>query len=402
MKKNEYNKKKLFTFSILTFLLFLWWLFFTVNKTKQINNNKSFFFNNWTNFISKTGKILFTKDLQNFINTETIDNKIKNQQYFEALQDIKWEKSIDYYNRGTIYLLWAYNEAMQNKNAQIKASQNLITKAYNNFSTAQKLQLNNILENTINKNKKITTQLQTLIEQKICFKNRQDLIHILNNINKLIATNKNKLIQSLDVLQKNKKRITSNWGIDCYQKSIEQTEHKINALLDLYPQIRSQKNNQNKQIINSIKNKENCDFFPNSDFRNNISQTKKELESLIIDTNSKTNTIINKDLTKLKLQCNYEKNDGEINKTNNNIKEIVEQINNISNNKKSNKPWDNNTNPNNSQNTLNENYLMDEKLKNQSLWIKNMLNIKAQKNYKYNNYIKSLFKIFYGNSNEFN
>lgn len=390
MEKIYINKNNNY---LLIFITSVWLIFSCFLIIKAFHESK-LYDNIVGNTIQKPNTILEQK-IVSIQNTIQANNAIKNHEYEKALQIITWNKSEDYYNRGTIQTILAYDNALQSEISWLEKSQELIIQAKKNLDIAKKLSVSITTTKAIINNEKTIDSLSAVIDIKTCYGIGQKTVTSLNDTISTIKSTKDILEQEGLLISQKEKQL----DISCYERlqNIVNTSKKQLELLQ--SQIQKDTTKYISDFSDKIDNPMICIDTPYENIIPSINKWNewlKEYQQQHINTTEVLKKNNSKDIQEL---CNQTKNDAQINqKIENALQELLQKLEE-NNTKRQEIP----TNQVQYKDFFNE----DEKkalenIKKTNQWrIDTILDIRGKWNYTPERYLDDMFNEFYGNSGDF-
>lgn len=392
MKERYSSKKNNQTFTIIASI----WLFFSC--VFIINAFNTWIAYNTLNWGSSdiSGKNLGQKMTQ-IQNTLEANKSIQKQEYEKALQLISWDTSEDYYNRGTIQTLLAYQNWLKNTISWLDSAQIFIAQAQQNFDIAKKLAKSETIKTAIMDNQTTVTSVSTVVDIKTCYGLGQGIITDIKDITTIINGIKNILNQE-DIYIKKR---ASSLGTMCYEKlrNIADASKEQVGLL----QLEMQRNNTKytSEFYQKIENPLLCIDTP---YENILSSMDKGRQWLQTYQQQHINTVealkINSTQS-IKELCEQSKNDAEINQQiEDSVQELLQKLND---NKMENQTQKKSTNEVKYKDFFDENEkkILEEIQQTNHSRINTILDIRGKGNYDPERYINDMFNQFYGNSGDF-
>jgi len=376
--------KNYLIWTVITWFFLLWWFFLLLQNWNTILITNQSIINKNTTETTNTLKIL-----KNKIQKQTAYILFKNKQYNQALIQIKWTKSEDYYNRWVIFLTEAIKKSKSNNTQELIKGENLCKKAQEQFEKADKLQTNNKLKIAIQKNKKTTEEWCTIHKIKTCFSSYETTISQIRSTKKVIKKRENIEQKISNNINKEKQRINKTEK-KCYEKLKKQNNIIKTAQNTIKKNIQSEEKKQKQSYKNNLTNPKLCIYEKSKQVLNYFPQANKDIEQIIQEDKIILEILQNKDTTQLKQICQNSQSDN-IKKYQSMqwIQKLIKETTKESN-----------------QTTNNQNYknLEKESIKNVSK--KNKLRINKNMQIKNNFYkpmeqINKLFKEFFWNTKDF-
>lgn len=322
---------------------------------------------------------------------------LQQQDYQKALQFISGNTSEEYYNRGTIQTLLAYQNALESSISWLENAQIFVAQARQNFDIAKKLSRSKIITNAITDNQTTLTSLSSLVDIKTCYGIGQSIIVDMNDIMIIIKNIKNILNQEDIYINKS----ASSLDTVCYEKlrNIVDTSKEQVALF----QWQMQKNT-NKYISDLSKKIEDplrCMETPYENILPSMTKGKQWLQHYQEQHIATIEALRSNDAQRIKELCEQSKNDAQINQE---IQDSVqEMLQKLEDNKIENQEQKRSTKEVKYKDFFNENEkkaLQEIQNTNQGR-INTMLEIRGKGDYNPERYINEMFKEFYGNSGDF-
>ena len=104
----------------------------------------------------------------------------KQGNYLQAIQYISGQEDTDYYNRGVLYIMQAYQQGMQKDFSTIESAQQEVLQAQQSFLLAGKLSTNPQVQKLAQYNGTKATQMQTIIQSKSCYMGGEESISLFS------------------------------------------------------------------------------------------------------------------------------------------------------------------------------------------------------------------------------
>ncbi len=428
---NKAKNNKIVTITLLVLLLVIIFIsfkkyniFLTIQKV--INKEDiSAIINNSNNEIKQIHII------QQYYLSEKLRQQVSKKNYKEALSLITNKQSSDYFNRGVIKTIRAYEEAQSNTLSGIQHAKILIANANKDFERAQKLL---IQKNTtkivkvIETNTQATKALGEIIGIKSCYKELEYTILQLQILLKESNIIKDVLLGQQQQLKHLKSLITVNIGKECFdnlEKVLNTSYQHINNLQQVM------KNHHRSYIYTlreTLQHPKMCHTLHLEELTPIIETALENLNEYKWQNFNNIMAFSNKDLDLIQQMCEQTWNDGQWNeKTQQSLNNMLNGLEKALNpnpqkqESKSQEPkdsesgWEEETETKEDdkqkgqgtqiqyKDILNEEEKQILKKTNEKNYdrMKQMNYIKSQENYNAQEYIQELFNEFYGNSGDF-
>lgn len=328
----------------------------------------------------------------NIQDTLAADIAIQNKEYSKALALISGDESQDYYNRGTIQMLMAHDQALQSTLSWVEQAKQLVDQAKINFDIAHQLIPSKKLAQAIIQNTHIANQLETIISIKDCYLVGQNIIKSLQDILQTMQD----IQATLDQEGKDIDKATIDQS--CYQrlKSIVQISRTEVHMIASH--LQKQQKNYLTDISNRIEDPLICKNIPYENIIPSIEKGKAWLEQYHQWHQNTRAALKSNDPTTLDALCQETKNDAQINQNiANNIQELLEKL------KENQQSQSKNNTDIQYKDFFNQDQkkLLQEIKKTNEWWIQNILEVRGKGNYHPETYINNLFNEFFGNTWDF-
>ncbi|MFA5747483.1 MAG: hypothetical protein WC872_00035 [Candidatus Absconditabacterales bacterium] len=404
---NEIKKIKIITI----FFLFAFCLLFGIvisNFDKRKKYNYVLSISNNQDSLFKINEDQFPKSLKPKIKILKSESFINSGNYIQALKLNEGETAIGYYNRGTIRLLLAYNDALKNDVNSLVGSEDIVKQAINDFDIAQKINLDKSLEQKIKDNQLLAQEIGVLVGVKNCYGQGGNIIDSLRSFSKNIDDINETVKQESEYLAKNKKFINQNFDENCFDKLNKITDTSKVQLKILQKNINDYENKYKTDLSYKLYDPSLCLSDPFDNILISLQDGKQGIQEFGYNHQNSLSALKNKDYDLIKLMCEQTKNDSQINeKIDNSLKQLFKSLDQNINKKKE----DQSDNVQQSGRSNNINYkniydqkeqdLLDQSEEKNNKRIKEMQDIKSKSNYDSELYLQDLFQEFYGNSGDF-
>jgi len=373
----------------------IWLLFSCISIIRAFENAIVYDAIWWNSQIDSTS--ILGKQMINIYNTIAANEAIHQQKYQTALQLISGNSSEDYYNRGTIKTLVAYQDAMQNHMSWLQNAQVNIAQAQQDFDIAKKLTTSKVMKKNINKNQISANTLATVVDIKTCYSIGQNIVSNISELTDSIKSIQWVLDQEMESIDKQKNIL----GSSCYKKLQDIAMTSKQQVQSLASQIITKKKIYITDFSEKIKNPMTCIELPYEDILPSIERGKIWLKIYQQQHQNTIAVVKSNNAQSIKTLCEYVKNDAQINQNlENRLNELLEKLEDNTIENQIQKKSSSTTNykdffDKNQKQILNEIYEIN-------YWrIETMLQIKSKWNYNPKEYIKDMFNEFYGNSGDF-
>ncbi|HMS91298.1 MAG TPA: hypothetical protein PKC87_03705 [Candidatus Absconditabacterales bacterium] len=322
---------------------------------------------------------------------------IQQQEYKKALQIISGNTSEEYYNRGTIQTLLAYQNALENSISGLQNAQIFVAQAQQSFDIAKQLSKSKNITHAINKNKTTITSLSALVDIKTCYGIGQTIITEMKDIITITKNIKNVLNQEEIYISKN----ASSIDTICYEKLryIVDTSKEQVALFQ--GQIQKNTDTYISDLAKRLEDPLRCIDTPYENILPSISKGKQGLQQYPEQHITTIEALKSNNTQDIQELCKQSKNDAEINQE---IESAVQELlQKLEDNKMENQEQKKSTKEVKYKNFFDENEkktLQEIQKTNQSR-INTILDIRGKGNYSSERYINTIFNQFYGNSGDF-
>lgn len=404
---NEIKKIKIITI----FFLFAFCLLFGIvisNFDKRKKYNYVLSISNNQDSLFKINEDQFPKSLKPKIKILKSESFINSWNYIQALKLNEWETAIGYYNRWTIRLLLAYNDALKNDVNSLVGSEDIVKQAINDFDIAQKINLDKSLEQKIKDNQLLAQEIWVLVWVKNCYGQWWNIIDSLRSFSKNIDDINETVKQESEYLAKNKKFINQNFDENCFDKLNKITDTSKVQLKILQKNINDYENKYKTDLSYKLYDPSLCLSDPFDNILISLQDWKQWIQEFGYNHQNSLSALKNKDYDLIKLMCEQTKNDSQINeKIDNSLKQLFKSLDQNINKKKE----DQSDNVQQSWRSNNINYkniydqkeqdLLDQSEEKNNKRIKEMQDIKSKSNYDSELYLQDLFQEFYWNSWDF-
>ncbi len=392
MKREFINKKDNYIYSIIACI----WLFFSCVYIIQA-------YNEWKMYDILASKK--TVDIESKLgqkvtkiqHTIEANKAIQQQEYKKALQIISGNTSEEYYNRGTIQTLLAYQNALENSISWLQNAQIFVAQAQQSFDIAKQLSKSKNITHAINKNKTTITSLSALVDIKTCYGIGQTIITEMKDIITITKNIKNVLNQEEIYISKN----ASSIDTICYEKLryIVDTSKEQVALFQW--QIQKNTDTYISDLAKRLEDPLRCIDTPYENILPSISKGKQWLQQYQEQHITTIEALKSNNTQDIQELCKQSKNDAEINQE---IESAVQELlQKLEDNKMENQEQKKSTKEVKYKNFFDENEkktLQEIQKTNQSR-INTILDIRGKWNYSSERYINTIFNQFYGNSWDF-
>lgn len=381
-------KKNIHIFTIIAVI----WLVFSSIHIIQAANEWNLFDALYKGETPTSKKV--AKKIDQIQNTFEANNKIKNQDYETALSLISGTRSEDYYNRGTIQTLLAYQNALESNISGLETAQILVTQAQNNFEIAKKLWPSTAIHQAIKNNQSTIENLSPIIDVKTCYTIGQNIISSLGSIDTTIQNIKT----TLD--QEEKSIDTANLSQECNQKLhtiVDTSKEQVNLLQN---NMKYNKKIYLSDFSDKLQDPMICITTPYDNILPSIIKGKEWLEKYQETHQNSLEAIQSKDETRITELCEQTKNDAQIQQNiENAIEELLSKLEENTTQQK--QKWASQDIQYKDFFSEKESEILKEIEEINQWWIYNTLNIRGRKNYKPQIFIDTMFNQFYGNSGDF-
>lgn len=337
------------------------------------------------------------KKIMNIQNTIEANKAIQQQDYQKALQLISGNTSEEYYNRGTIQTLLAYQNALESSISWLQNAQIFVAQAQQSFDIAKKLSKSKDIRNAINENQTSITSLSTLVDIKTCYGIGQTIIMDMKDIMTIINNIKNILNQEELYIDKS----ASNIDPICYEKlrNIVDTSKEQVALFQW--QMQKNTNKYRTDLSKKVEDPLRCIDTPYENILPSMIKGKEWLQQYQQQHIATIEALRSNDAQSIKELCEQSKNDAQINQE---IESAVQELlQKLEDNTIENQEQKRSTKEIKYKDFFDENEkktLQEIQTTNQSR-INTMLEIRGKGNYTPERYINEMFNQFYGNSGDF-
>lgn len=314
--------------------------------------------------------------------------------YTQALSNITWQQSQDFYNRGVIRARQAFHYATQGTISWLQQASTLVATAQKDFLLADRLQTDQSLQNAIAANRLQSAELDILINAKTCYTISREVIANISWLTQSIDDTKQLLQDEAQALQASSASSTCKQQ---WQKTISTSQTNLTNLRDI---LTNQEVVQQKKMLQKRNNPVLC-----------IQPQDVSIVQDIYDMQSKLSGFQQSHLQSLAMRnmphadaiqelCQA-KNDSQINEW---IQSTIDKL--LTSFQKSGDPSTSDLLP--STNTIqyipldaNQEKLLESIDKKNKIWIRQIQRLKSDPEYQGMNYIQSLFQEFYGNTGDF-
>lgn len=370
------------------------WLFFSCIYIINAGNESSFYDKIWGNITDTRSTI--GKKIINIQNTLQANEAIKKQEYEKALQLISWNKSEDYYNRGTIQTLLAYKNALQSNISGLEVAQKFVIQAQQNLDIAKKLSPSIKIQQAIIDNEGTINTLSKVVDIKTCYGIWQTtIVDIKDIIDNTIKNIKNTLDQEEIYINKRAKSLPNG----CYEKLTYILDTSRQQVWLLQIQMGKNITKYTSDFSQKIEDPILCITTPYENIIPSIAKGKEWLEAYQLQHINTTEALKNNE--NIKELCDQSKNDAQINqKIESAIQELLEKLEGNTWEKKQQQRNTDKVEYKDFFNKDEQKILQDIKNTNQ-WWIETILHIRGKGSYDPEKYINDMFNQFYGNSWDF-
>ncbi len=327
--------------------------------------------------------------------TVAANKAVQDKKYSQALAIISGATSQDYYNRGTIQTLRAYENALQSNISWLEQAQLLATQAQQSFDIASKLSPPKELVRAIHNNLLTNTALATIIDIKTCYGVGQGIVDTIDDITQTIANITATLHEEQRYIE------TTTLSPQCYQRLKNIADTSIQDIQTIQTHINKDKREYISDFTHKIDNPKICIDTPYENIIPSLLKGKQWLEWYQQLHQNTINALKNNNTQNIQELCEQTKNDAQINQ------QISSAVQELFQTLQDNKPQEQ-SQPKNSQKIPYEDFFdKDEKkilkdIQTTNKWrIQNILNIRGKGNYDPERYINDMFNQFYGNSGDF-
>lgn len=323
------NKHIIYVFSL--WIIFFWFLWIN-SFWRRITEDfflKNYDSNNWN-----------TKNIPNNLKDERmllqIAKNIKNKKYETAEKYISWDTSEDYFNRGSIKLVQAYSLAKKDNLSWLQQARTLISQANNDLEIAKNIQLNNKLDNFIEKNLQTAKWLLTIIETKTCY---QEWGTLLSEIKETLNETDKILEEQTKQLWRLKAIKYTSWDI-CIP-------NLINIITNNQIQLNNVKNDLNKRqqdykniIWEKLNSPAKCIWTSLEDTIKKTIEAKESMIKYLLQQLEISQILKNPTPEWINQLCNWSKNDNQLNENlSNSVSQMMKDLQKQSEKEKS-KTWE--------------------------------------------------------------
>lgn len=322
---------------------------------------------------------------------------IQQQDYIKALQLISGNTSEEYYNRGTIQTLLAYQNALESSISWLQNAQKFIAQAQQSFDIAKKLARSKKINNAISNNETTITSLANGIDIKTCYGIGGNIIMDIKDIMTIIKSIKDILNQEEIYIQKN----ISSLDVICYEKLRNIVDTSNEQVLLFQWQMQKNINKYRTDLSKKIEDPLRCIETPYENILPSMTKGKQWLQQYQQQHIATIEALRSNDLQSIKELCEQSKNDAEINQE---IEDFVQELlQKLEDNKIENQEQKKSTKEIKYKDFFDENEkkALQEIQSTNQWWINTMLEIRGEGNYTPERYINDMFNQFYGNSGDF-
>lgn len=372
----------------------LWILFSFLYIIKAANESKAYdMIRNNTSPLSS----LLTEKLQYMEATIKANTAIQNHEYEKALNLISWTTNVDYYNRGTIETLLAYEHALQNTISWLQTAQIFLAQANHNFQIAKRLNPSATIKKALQNNTTTIESLTPIVEIKTCYTIGNTTINSIKELSNIIQNIETILKEEEIYLQKRAASLNKECK-EILESTIKNSKEQVN-LLDM--QMTYNYHAHLDDFSEKIEEPMICLDTPYENIIPSLEKGKLWLESYQELHENTVNILKNNDKQGIKELCERTKNDAEINQNiESSVQELLQKLNENTREEQEKKKT--------SQEQHHKDFFTEEKeqtlkeiQKINKEWIENVLNIRGKGNYTAEKYIDDMFNQFYGNSGDF-
>jgi len=337
-----------------------------------------------------------TQQAENIKKTIKASQLTNAQDYESALQLISGNKSQDYYNRGTIQTLLAYQKALDSSISWLETAQIFLAQAQKSFELAQQLGPTSEIRKAINKNNITNQEISLVVDIKTCYGIGQWILDTINDIRGTIYTIQSTLKEAKNEINKASTYLNSQ----CYQKLQYITDTSIEQVNMLQIHIDNNQQTHKKSFIQKIEDPQNCLHTPYQNIIPSLTKGDEWLTTYQQQHQNTIDTLKSRNIQSINELCNETKNDAQINQNiENAVQEMLEKLEET----EYQKLQHTHSNEINYKDffTENEKKVLDT-IQNINKWrIENTLKTRGKGNYEPQRYINNLFNEFYGNSGDF-
>lgn len=330
-------------------------------------------------------------------NTLEADKAIQKQEYERALQLISWNTSEDYYNRGTIQTLLAYQNALQSTISWLQNAQIFVAQAQQNFDIAKKLSRSKMITSAITDNQTTTMSLSAVVDIKTCYGIGQGIILSINDITTTIQNIKNVLDQEEMYINKRE----SSLDTTCYEKLRNIVDTSKAQVWLFQSQMQKNKIKYQSDFSKKIEDPIVCIQDPYDNILPSMIKWKQWLEAYQLQHMNTIEALKSNDNQSIKELCDQSKNDAQINQQiESSVQELLQKL---EDNKIENQEQKRSTNEVKYKDFFDENEKRAlQEIQETNQWrINTILDIRGKGNYSPERYINEIFNQFYWDSGDF-
>lgn len=392
METKQIKKKNNHIFIVIASI---WLLFSCISIIRAFNESKLYDTLAWKTSID-TESVLGQK-ITKIQNTLQAQQAVSNQDYTEALQLISWNTSEDYYNRGTIQTLLAYQNALQSSISWLQRAQVFVAQAQQSFDLAKKLSTNKTITSAIIENQTTIDSLSSVVDIKTCYGVGQAIISHISDITDTIQNIKSMFNEEEVYINKRANSLDTK----CYEwlRYILDTSKEQIGLFQL--QMENNKHTYISDFSDKIENPMICIETPYENILPSMIKGKQWIDEYQQLHQNTIDALKSNDAQRIQELCNQSKNDAQINQQiESSVQELLQKL-------EDNKRENQTEAKANNQEQYKDFFDEDEKKELQEIqkinqWrIDTMLHIKGKWNYDPEKYIDDMFNQFYGNSGDF-
>ena len=325
------------------------------------------------------------------------DEAIQKKEYEKALALSSGNKVTDYYNRGVIQTLLAYDNALHETLSWIDHARILLAQAQKNFDAAGRLSDSVSISEAVIKNQNTIDSLSTVVDIKSCYGIWQNSIIGLNWIMTTIYKTKDTLNQERWYLDQKSWMLPDN----CRERLTKIVDMSYAQISSLWSQIQSNITEYRHAISERMTDPSICIDTPFNNIIPSISKAKEWLDGYHEQHINTVEALKSDDNEIISQLCDQSKNDAQINQG---IDEALQELFQ----KLKEKTWENNEMTKNTNKEEYKDFFNQEEKKaleeinttNKSR-IEKILDIRGKGNYDAERYINEIFNGFYGNSGDF-
>jgi len=307
-----------------------------------------------------------------------------------ALQLITGEKAEDYYNRWTIKIALAYQNALKTNALWLETSQILLTQAKHNFDIAKQLWAKKNITHAIKKNIHTIETLSPIVDIKTCYSIGQSIHHEMNISQHILEETQQLLTEQELYIEERKNTIPTS----CYMM-LYNTQQRSKEQIDMMQQyVSTHTYIHTNDIIQRIEDPSICLDQPYKNIVTTLQQWNLWLEKFQ-KTHQNTNDTLKKN-NKLRIHelCNQTKNDAEIHQhIEQPVRDMLESLESYT---KAHEPL-----PQHIPFNKTDQHIIEEIKQINKERIHNTLDVRGKGNYDPRRHINTFFYEFYGNPDDF-